>query len=515
MDNYEDQGGIMEDLIKEAIHDPKAAWELVKTKKSPLRVVDAISELSREEAIKLGCNFKRFPIGCDLTEILVGTCASDLEKTDFLGNCILSDMIGASIHACAYAFADMAESYGMKGIELLEKVREITEVPIDLDHFGKYGPMRFPKEITHCIGQCYLEGPPFKGCPRNRIHSRLINKEKEALPERDQWIKLSTSIAINLTSIQGAEAHAAPIKEAKKVAKLAKKHGKGIEAIMFIGDGYDDLITAFETAIEIGVDVFVLEGGPFNLAKDRLDTFARAVAMARILAPGKIVATNGAYEDECRIGLRAGLNAIITGFPRNHHGYMCGYSPGTAKRGNFGLPRIIKIIKEEVPDGLTRAPIQKNELEALAMAVKAAGEDNVYPASIGHTFVGDAHWASLPHTPLYERVKIQKSVNDIKRMASEGLLGDKVAILGARFLSWVLSKELEDYVDEIIISDTDRWVEKVTLDNLKSQLKVDLQGANGDDKIAYEYADTTIISSTIPSIVNKISRNFKGSISFV
>ena len=62
-------------------------------------------------------------------------------------------------------------------------------------------------------------------------------------------------------------------------------------------------------------DVFVLEGGPFNQAPDRLDAFAKAIAIARILVPGKIVATNGAYEDECRVGLRAGLNAIITGFP--------------------------------------------------------------------------------------------------------------------------------------------------------------------------------------------------------
>lgn len=505
----------MEDLIKEAIHNPNAAWELAKTSKDPIKVVDTISELSMEEAIKLGHNFKRFPIGCDLTEILVGTCASDLEEIDFLGNCILADMIGASIHACAYAFADMAESYGMKGVELMRKVRKITEVPIDLDHFGEYGPMRFPEDITHCIGQCYMEGPPFKGCPRNRIHSRLLDKEKEALPERDEWIKLSTSVAINLTSAQGAESHAAPIKEAKKVAKLAREHGKGLEAIMFIGDGYDDLITAFEIAFEIGVDVLVLEGGPFNLAKDRLRAFAQAVAMARILAPGKIVATNGAYEDECRVGLRAGLNAIITGFPRNHHGYMCGYSPGTARRGNFGLPRIIKIIKDEVKEGLTRAPIQRGELEALAMAVKAAGEDNVYPTTIGYTPVGDAHWACLPHTPLYKRVKIQKTIKDIKRMASEGLLGDKIAILGARFLSWVISKELEEYVDKIIISDTDKWVENVTIDNLRSQLKTDIHGANGDDKRAYDYADTTIISSTIPTIVNRISRDFKDTISFI
>ena len=35
---------------------------------------------------------------------------------------------------------------------------------------------------------------------------------------------------------------------------------------------------------------------------NRLDAFAEGqVAAARILTPGKIVATNGAYEDECRI----------------------------------------------------------------------------------------------------------------------------------------------------------------------------------------------------------------------
>lgn len=85
---------------------------------------------------------------------------------------------------------------------------------------------------------------------------------------------------------------------------------------MFIGDGYDDLITGFEKAIEIGADVFVLEGGPYNAAKNPVEAFAKAVAASRILCPGKVVGTNGAYERECRVGLRSGLNVIITGFPK-------------------------------------------------------------------------------------------------------------------------------------------------------------------------------------------------------
>jgi hypothetical protein len=159
--------------------------------------------------------------------------------------------------------------------------------------------MRLSPQIVSCSGQCYNEGPPFSGCPKNRIHSRLLDLEREALYEREEWVKLSSSVAVNLTCVQGADGHAAPLDEAKEVADLARKYRKGIEAIMFVGDGYEDLMSGFSTALDMGSDVFVLEGGPFNTAQDRLTAFARAVAIARILVPGKIVATNGAYEDEC------------------------------------------------------------------------------------------------------------------------------------------------------------------------------------------------------------------------
>lgn len=505
----------MYELVKKAAHDPESAWELSKKKKDPAEIVEAVSQLDREEAMKLGMNFKKFPLGCDLTEIFVGTCASDLEKIDILGNSMLSDSIGASIHVCAYAFADIAEANGMKGIDLFREIRENTEVPLDLDHFGKFGPMRFPKEITGCWGQCYNEGPPFDGCPRGRIHARLMDKEKEAFDDREEWIKLCSSVAVNLTCIQGADGHAAPLDEAVEVAQLGKKYGKGVEAIMFVGDGYEDLIKGFSAAIDMGVDVFVIEGGPFNSADNRLDAFARATAMARILAPGKVVATNGAYEDECRIGLRSGLNGIITGFPKNHHGYMCGYSPGTARRGKFGLPRIMQIIREEVREDLTRAPIQKEELESLARAVKVVGPSNVYPEKIGYTFVGDAHWVCLASTPIYERVNVNKTVSDIKRMAEEGSIGESVALLGGRFVSWVIARELDRYTDRITISDTDPWVEKITVENLRSELDSDIYQGNSGDEDAYQNSDTTIVCTTIPSVSDKISRNLKKSITLV
>ncbi|EKQ53458.1 MAG: 5,10-methenyltetrahydromethanopterin hydrogenase cofactor biosynthesis protein HmdC [Methanobacterium sp. Maddingley MBC34] len=498
-------------MIKDAVSDMNSALELSKSNKNVKNVVDAVSQLSTPEATQLGMNFKKFPLGCDLTEIVVGTCASDMERDELMGNCMLSDMLGASIHVCAYAFADIAEANNMRGIDILREVRNATDVPLDLDHFGRYGAMRFPREIVKCPGQCYNQGPPFQECPRDRIHARLMDKEEAAHDEREEWIKCSSSVAINVTSAQGGEGHAAPLEEAEEIASLAQKYGKGVEAIMFIGDGYDDLVTGFSKALELGADIFVLEGGPFNQSSDRLDSFAKAVAMARILVPGKIVATNGAYEDECRVGLQAGLNAIITGFPKNHHGYMCGYSPGTAKKGNFGLPRVIKIIKEELKPGLTSVPIQRGELEALACSIKVVGPENVYPQKIGDFTVGDAHWAVVPHSPIYEKVEVQRTIQSIH----ETLTGSSAALIGGRFVSWALARELNNDMDEIIISDKDPWVEKVTVDILNEELPSTVIGASSDDKSASKNADHTIITSTIPGLVRRISRSLDGAITLI
>ena len=121
----------MYDLIKEAIIDDDVAIELSKMDKNVVEVVDAISELSLEDTMKLGMKFKRFPLGCDLTEAVVGTCASDLELMELLGNCRLSDMLGLPIHICAYAFADIAEKHGMRGIEVMRKIYDTVDVPLD------------------------------------------------------------------------------------------------------------------------------------------------------------------------------------------------------------------------------------------------------------------------------------------------------------------------------------------------------------------------------------------------
>ena len=59
----------MYDLIKNAVHDDDAAIEISKMDKDITSVIDAISELSLEETMKLGMQFKRFPLGCDLTEV--------------------------------------------------------------------------------------------------------------------------------------------------------------------------------------------------------------------------------------------------------------------------------------------------------------------------------------------------------------------------------------------------------------------------------------------------------------
>ena len=491
----------MYELIKESINSDESALELAKAEKDVGSVVDAISELSLEETMKLGTRFKKFPIGCDLTEVVVGTCASDLEKMELFGNCMLANMIGAPIHICAYAFSDIAEKYGQRGVEIMEEVYNITDVPLDLDHFGKYGAMRLPKHITGCGGDCYNKGPSFTECPRGRIHERLIDKEKAEEMDKEKWVQLSSSVAINLSSEQSHEGHAAPLEEAEDLANLAKKYGKGLEAIMFVGDGYDELITGFSKAIEMGVDVFVIEGGPFNRCENTNESFAKAIAMSRILCPGKVVATNGAYESECRAGLRSGLNVIITGFPKNHHGYMCGFEPGTARRGKFGLPRVIEIMNEEIKAGPTRVPVQREELLALTHAVKLAGPENIYPKTIGSFTVGDAHWATIQNSKMYKEMHLPKTLDEIANSVN----GSTVSLHGGRFVSWLVAKELDKKgVEEIIITDSNPWIEKVTVDNLQEELNATVIKGHADDESAGTIAKESIVTTTIPQIHNAI-----------
>jgi Uncharacterized protein conserved in archaea len=156
-------------------------------------------------------------------------------------------------------------------------------------------------------------------------------------------------------------------------------------------------------------------------------------------------------------------------------------------------------------------PIQRGELEALACAIKAVGPGNVYPNKIGQFTVGDAHWAVLPNTPIYGKVEVRRTIQGIH----ESLTGNSAALIGGRFVSWALARELNNDVDEIIISDKDPWVEKVTVDILSEELEPNIIGASSDDVQASRNADHTIITSTIPGLVKKISGKLEGTITLI
>jgi len=474
-------------MFKEAINDLNVCVELrrlaEKEKLDVSEVVEELSKLSLGELLKLGSNFRRFPLGCDLVEVGVGCCASDLSVEQLIEYSILCDILGASIHVCAYAYADVAEKHGIDGVELLKMVREVTSVPMDIDHFGEYGPMRFPEEITSCYGLCYLKGG-YKQCPKGRIHKRLKEKEKKC-KNPEEWIKLVSVVSCNVIAVQGGEVHAASFNEMKKVADLARKLNKGVAAIMYAGDGYEDVIEGITAASKLNADVIFIEGGPF--AKDLL-SFVKAVVAARILCKGKVIGTNGAYEDQLRLGLRAGLNCVLTGFANNHHGYMTGFSPGTARRGMFGLPRVIRIIREEIRSSWVNIPAQRRELEGIAKAVKIVGEDKIYPNKFAWTSIGDAHWFNISKSPIYTGIKTA----DVTKTDFEC---EKLALLGGRYIAWILAEK----ADEVIVSDADEWVEAITVKTLLEK-GINAVRSNGDDEFAAKNSDVAVITSVFPEI---------------
>ena len=502
----------MRDLIIDSVDNLKSCLELRElilgkifsknlTESDIIEIVDTIDDLSMEQIQKLGNNFRRFPLGCDLLETVVGPCSSSLSLNSIINNSILTDFIGFPIHICAYAIGDASENEGISPLEGFKKIVESVDVPIDLDHFGKYGPMRFPKEITHCYGECYNLGPPYKGCPKNRIHKRLIDKEKEYSHEFEEWIKLSSTLCINVVEEQGGEEHAASIDEMRTVAEYSKKYGKGLEGIFHIGDGYDDLITGLKACIDLDVDVFVIEGGPFNRGKDRLKNFAKAITAGRILVKGGVVGTNGAYEDECRVGIRSGLNVIITGYSGNHHGYMCGYSPKTAKRGNFNLPKIISIMREEIKrNNLGICISDKNLIKSVAkgcLFLETPKGDLIYPNKIGNFPIGDAHWVSIKNSKLKEKT-VGITLNNLD---SNG----KIGLLGGRYIGWGIVKHLSP--DEVYVSDRDKWVEYATCHILEKE-GYNVYPSNGDDKKTIEKSDKTYITSFIPEIVIRLKNKY-------
>lgn len=186
----------------------------------------------------------------------------------------------------------------------------------------------------------------------------------------------------------------------------------------------------------------------------------------------------------------------------------CADMNSTARRGKFGLPRVIQIINEEFPNrGL---PVQKHDLLSLATAVKIAGPEYVYPRKIGAYHVGDAHWATLVNSRMYQNIELKHTLDEIVALAD----GNRIALHGGRFISWVIANELDRYVDEIIISDVDEWVLKNTVDNLQSALDATII-AESDDKAAAASADFSIASSTMIPVKENVLKKVPNALTIV
>lgn len=116
---------------------------------------------------------------------------------------------------------------------------------------------------------------------------------------------------------------------------------------------------------------------------------------------------------------------------------MCGYEPGTARKGKFSLPRVVQISNEEFSN--MDLPIQNRILIAIATVVKFAGSENIYPNKIGSYHVGNAHWATLVNSRMYHNIKLKHTLNDLINLVE----GTTVSLHGGRFVSWVIAKELD------------------------------------------------------------------------
>jgi len=85
---------------------------------------------------------------------------------------------------------------------------------------------------------------------------------------------------------------------------------------------------------------------------------------------------------------------------------------------------------------------------------------------------------------------------------------------GGRFISWVIAKELDSQVDEIIISDIDDWVLKNTVDNLQDELNATII-AESDDKAASSAADFSIASSTMIPVKENVLKKVPNALTIV
>jgi hypothetical protein len=158
----------------------------------------------------------------------------------------------------------------------------------------------------------------------------------------------------------------------------------------------------------------------------------------------------------------------------------------------FGLPRVIRIIREEVKPSWVNIPAQRRELEGIAKAVKIVGKDKIYPNKFAWTSIGDAHWFSISKSPIYAGIKTA----DITKTDFEC---EKLALLGGRYIAWALAEK----ADEVIVSDADEWVETITVKTLQEK-GINAVRANGDDEFAAKNSDVAVITSVFPEICMNI-----------
>ncbi len=147
---------------------------------------------------------------------------------------------------------------------------------------------------------------------------------------------------------------------------------------------------------------------------------------------------------------------------------------------------------------------------SLATAVKIAGPNYVYPRKIGSYYVGDAHWATLVNSRMYQNIELKHTLEDIVNLAE----GNTIALHGGRFISWVIANELDRHVDEIIISDVDEWVLKNTVDNLQDALNATVISEK-DDRVAAKDADFSIASSTMIPVKENVLKKVPNALTIV
>ncbi len=499
----------MRELVKAALEgraDEK--FHLIEEGRKNLEeLLDAIKSLTDEELQRLGMAYKEFPYGCDVNEILVDVAGSNQSIEEIKGGIRILDRLGLPVHVCSYAVADVAEREGKTPYQVVKELRELTDLPIDVDHFGRYGPMRYPEEIVKCPAYCYMSGQPFDGCPRGRIHKRLIDKERAFSHELELWPEAVQSISVSFMSFQKETEHSADPEEMLWVVDFAKKRGKAVGAIICVGNGEDELVEGIKACLKHGIDEIVTEGGPYNCSDNRRRAFGEAVVLSRIVAPGKVVATNGQYEDELIFGLQCGLNSVISGFPGNHHAYMSGYKPGEASVNKFGLPKVWEIMADTVKDTYFPVPADRNTAAIIAKSAKFLGKENIYPfGKVGETFIGDAHWFLLLTSPLADRLNLRMSLEDLVDEISRRK-ARTVGLIGGRFLAWGIAKALSNIVEKFYISDRNTKVEEVSVRYLSRHLPAEFVGCNGNDLFCMENSDVSIVCSFIPQLVEKFKNS--------